>query len=347
MTESSSSSKEKSRAQGVAHAAVRARVVIVLSTLAVVGAAVSLLNNAVDAPIVGGVLGFVLLLIILAQIALRSYLMQHDQLGMLQKTEKAVEELEIIRTNTEEELRVEERQTRQLELLFTAMKEFNLLEVKSLEALEKSLPTTSFYLQRHATAIMEILKGHWDRSEFLRPQQLWHEYAKLVTLMRRDEIFRSTVCIPPDPADLFEDEKFNKYVDAIYKSAKSQGVQVRRLFVLDCEVWPPDKGSLDAKLLEHLEKLQEVESAVKALQVRVTMESTASQEVFHRSNPDLMIWGDGLLILSDLSGPNGLVTQAEFFFANNSHSEQISKRQVQFDELFKDPERALTLAEVI
>ena len=338
---------EPTRTQRIVNEALRGRVTIGLTLLALLGSVLSLLAHITTAQTVGAVLGFLALLLLLAQIAGRSFLMQVEQRGMLLKTEEAAKELQIIRRNTEEELRAEEKQTQQLELMFTAMREFNLIQVKSLDALRESRPTTSFYLQRHAAAIVEILGGHWDRSEYLRPEQLWREYSELVTRMRSGETFRSTVCVPSDPAILFDDPAFNDYVNAIYDAAVSQKIKAKRLFVLDCDAWPPSRDSLDRKVLEHLRKLAEVENESEgALKVRVASEVEAKKH-FHLGPPDFMMWGDGLLILSDLEGPGGLVTRAEFYFSTNNHAPEIVKRQTEFDNLFNDPKRALPLAAIV
>ena len=338
--------QKETRAQLVVRGALRGRVTIALSALAVLASLVSLLKTSVSAETVGAVLAFVALLLFLGQIAGRSFLMQLEQHGMLEKTELAAHELAIIRRNTEEELRAEQMQNQRLELLLTAMRAFNLIEVDSLKALSRSWPTTSFYLQRHATTIVEILKGRWDRSEFLRPEQLWREYKELLTQMRDGETFRSTVCVPSEPALLFDDKVFNEYVDAIYEAASLQKVEVKRLFVLDCEDWPPHKDSLEPKVLEHLRALAKVASSASALKARVTSEKIA-KEHFHMGPPDFMMWGDGLLISSDLNGPDGLVTRAVFDFASDGYSAEILKRRKEFDALFADSKKVLPLGDVI
>jgi hypothetical protein len=340
--------KENTKTQWVVNEALRARTAIIISLAALLGAGVSLAKAAVGVPAVTAALGLVGVLLLLVQIAGRSFLMQLQQEHMLLKTENAADALRIIQRNTEEELRAEQKQSLQLEFLFTAMREFNLLQVESFERLSESRPTTSFYLQRQASSIVDVLKGRWDRSELLRPAQLWREYAKLMEMMRGDEIFRSTVCIPPDPADLFNEPMFTKYANEIRKAADpgERGVKVKRLFVFNREVLPPDGEALEPAVLKHLQELQDLEAELSTLEVRVTTKSIAST-CFNRLHPDLMIWGNGLLILSDLSGPKELVTQAEFYFSGNNYTKEIADRQRQFDELFASPEEAFLLNDVL
>jgi hypothetical protein len=342
MAEQSPQPSEQPRTKRFVDRALRPRISLLLVVFALVGAVVALVKD-VSPPAVGASLGFVALLLVLAQIAGRSFLMQVEQSEMLERTSEAADELRVIRRNTEEELRAELKQNSQIELLLTAMKEFNLIEVDSLNALDASRPTTAFYLQRHGTAIVKILGGHWNRSEFLRPQQLWYEYKELVTRMKRGEIFRSTVCLPSDPALLLRDKDFNEYVDAIYEAADSQQVQVKRLFVLNDEDLPPRDSSLDLEVLEHLRVIAKVEEETPALEARVTSQKNATSH-FNLRPPDFMMWGEGLLIVSDLNSPNELVTRADFYFASNNHSEEITSRQEEFDALFADSKRALPLS---
>ena len=195
------------------------------------------------------------------------------------------------------------------------------------------------------TAIADILGGHWDRSEFLRPEQLWREYGELMTRLKPGATFRSTVCVPSDPALLFDDTTFGGYVLAIYYASRSQGVKVKRLLVLNCEEWPPDQDALDHKVLDHLRELRKIEESTPTLEARVTIDRFA-RDAFHE-HPDFMVWGDGLLIQSDLNGADGLVTQAEFYFASNSYTEEIDRRQKQFDKLFEDADHAIPLTAIV
>ena len=331
------------RAERILNKALQARLSVALLGLALVGSAISLASNVASAQTVGPVLGFIALLFLLAQIAGRSYLMQTEQRRMLLQANR---ELETIRRNTEEELRVEEKQTRQLELLFTAMREFELIKVKSLEALQENRPTTSFYLQRHASTIIDILDGRWNRTERLRPGQLWHEYSQLIAQMRAGETFRSTVCVPTSPSDLFADEDFETYVRAIYRAAEKKAVHVKRLFVLDVGEWPPRSDSLAPEVREHFRVLAEKDKQISTLEARVTDKDTASLH-FHLQPPDFMMWDDGLLIQSDLNGPGGLVTRADFYFNGNSHGKEIRDRLSDLDRLFGDARATLSVAALV
>jgi hypothetical protein len=104
-------------------------------------------------------------------------------------------------------------------------------------------------------------------------------------------------------------------------------------------------GALDDKVLEHLSELRRTENSIQLLEARVTSDEFA-RERFNR-HPDFMVWDDSLLIKSDFRDAGGLVTQAEFYFASTNYTEEIHKRQQQFDELFNDVEQALPLTDVI
>jgi hypothetical protein len=337
------------RRKRIASEALRARVTLGLAGLALLASAITLAAKFASARTVGVILGFLAVLVILAQLLARSYLMQLEQEAIVETTAASAEglqkELRAIRRTTEEELRIEEKQNKHLEQLFTAMKELKLIQVESLDVLSQSRPATLFYLLRHRDAIVDVLSGYWDRTESLLPSQLWGEYKNLVGGLRQDQIFRSTVCVPSEPSRLFDNSVFTNYVAAIYEAAETKSVQVRRLVVLDGEEWPPDEGSLDSKLYRHLRELHDKEDKIPTLTARVTSDEIA--RAHFKLNPDFMVWGDELLVKSDIPKRGDLVTHAEFYFPTNSQAEEIRRRQEQFDTLFDDATRALPLAAVI
>ena len=127
----------------IADQILRARATIALSILALLTSAVTLITETGSVQTVA----YVYLLLLVAQVSVRAYLVQIEQKAiiettedttkkLLDKAEGAAKELQEIKKTTEEELRAEERQNKRLELLFTALKEFNLIEVKSLETLQ-------------------------------------------------------------------------------------------------------------------------------------------------------------------------------------------------------------------
>ncbi len=344
------------RGKQIAQQAVRAYVTIGLSLLALLATALTLIATTISGHVIVAVAGFIYLVLLVAQLSVRAYLAHLEQQEMVLATEDATSELlarandaagelQEIRRVTEQELRSEEAQNRRLEMIFTALKDFNLIEIESLDVLSESRPATLFYMQRQITAITGVLGGHWDRKEFLRPEQLWREYRELVGRLKEDETFRSTVSVPSEPGLLFDDSTFNQYVQAIYEAARLHSVVVKRLLVLPGHQWPPDKDKLDHKIVEHIRDLRKHEESIQTLKARLTSNGIASQHF--NLHPDFMVWGDGLLIKSNLAGAGELVTQAEFFFASRNQNEEILKRQKQFDDLFAHTQETLPLTAVL
>jgi hypothetical protein len=328
--------REKQKWQRRANDALRVRVTLALSAIALAAAIVTYLTTGVSAHTAGNVLGFVLILILLLQIAGRGLLIHADQMAIVQSSEEAAEELKSIKSDTEAELRLEKRHSQNLELLLNAMQNLNLVELRSPSELEQSRPATLFYLKRHAAAILSILEGYWDRSEFLQPVQLWQEYAELIPLLREGDLFLSTVCIPADPINLFHNSSFRKYVASIIDAVEAGRIEARRLFIFGQDTpWPPNLEDLHPSVCTHFQELQAVEHATNMLKVRATSEKIARMR-FQAPDPDFMVWGDGLLIESNLAGEGGLVTNAKFFFADGTEGRMITKRKWEFDQLFED-----------
>lgn len=342
----SKAERKAERAQRVAREALRARITVAVAAVAVVLSALALVLRWVESGTqIAIALGAVYAMLALFQVALRTFLLQTAQETIVDKTEEAANTLDEIKRTAEQELKAEERQNRNLELLFTALRDFNIIQAESLDMLLEARPTTTYYLQRQVSAIVAILHGSWDRSESLQPEQLWMEYAELLKRLKPEEQFRSTVYVPTDPEPLFKDASFQRYVKEIYKAVRSQKVDVvRRLFVLEDETWPLTREALPTVLIDHLRYLQRVEHETSSLTARVTINEHAKMK-FH-GHPDFMVWGDGLAIESNLTGKDGLVVTARFFFAG-THDEEIRRRQDQFDEVFGDETETMSLEQLL
>lgn len=324
--------------QRVARSVHKTRVTVAGSLLALVGAVVALFAGLADAKESLSGFAVAVIFILIGQIAARSYLVLAEQEDLVESAGNAQMVLASIQQGMRAELRLEQQQSLQLTSLLSALKECELLSVHSLEALEEHRPATRYYLRTQADAIIDILGGTWDRSEYLRPSQLWHEYEYLIGQMVAGGVFRSTVCVPHDPELLFGDASFASYLQAIYQSARERGVRVRRLYVLECKQLPQGTQDLHPALAEHLDELRGVEAQVAEFEVRMATFG-AAKTAFHE-HPDFMIWGEGLLVESDLSGEDGLVAKAKFHFAGTKSqttaSELIAKRTQEFDRLFDD-----------
>ena len=319
------------RTERAAESLLRARVSVLLMVLTVLGAAVALIRSWTEPGIVAAAAGLVAVLLVLARVALSDYLLHQEQ-------KRTLRDLREVRRIAEEDLRTDQRQNAKLEQLLGAMRDFNVIQGQALEELRQAKPATRYYLESHTDAISDVLTGAWNRRESLRPEQLWREYGDLLGMLREGQLFRSTVVVPDDPESLLANADFNRYVDKIYDAAER--IEIRRLIVLDRRSWPPRRDDLPGPVLEHLTRLREVEGKTAGLTARVTTRARALMAF--NEYPDFMIWGDDLLIESNLDGPEGLVVKAVFYFAG-TQDEQIRDRQRDFENLFGNAEQAVTL----
>jgi hypothetical protein len=318
-----------SRTERAARELLRARSAALLAGLGALGALLALVGKWAEPGTVATLVGLVSVLFVLARIAITNHLLHTKQLEVMT-------DLQELRQIAEADLAADQKQNVKLEQLLKAMRNFNVIQVEALEELRDAKPATWYYLESHTEAISDVLNGAWKRRESLRPEQLWTEYADLLAKLRPGEEFRSTVVLPEDPIALLQNTKFADYAEKIYEAARSKQIAVKRIFVLDVPSSPPRREELPDAVLAHLRELQRIEQETPSLSVKVTTKSKAVMTF--REYPDFMIWGNHLLIESNLDGPDGLVVKAIFYFAGTQDG-QISERRKNFDDLFeRDPE---------